>query len=134
MNLHRLNFFAGAFFLLAYTSMGVFGLLKFNHTNEMPMPSCPYAQNVYSLCENNLGHIDNWRQFSNTIFPSLFILSMLLIGIVLYFFSKQKFLNQKQYFHKWKYYLYNKKLYSYQETIIKWLSLFENSPSLIFKA
>ena len=99
---------------------------------EAPMINCPYAENGYSICENTLQHVDKWRQFSNVIFPSLFIFSFLILGIILYFFGKQNFLNQKRHFYKWKYYLYDKKLYTYQERIIKWLSLFENSPSFSY--
>ncbi|OGI57481.1 hypothetical protein A3B85_00585 [Candidatus Nomurabacteria bacterium RIFCSPHIGHO2_02_FULL_37_13] len=130
MNLQKIKSFIGIFILLVYISIGVFGLLQFNHMNETPMVNCPYTQNGYSICENSFGHINNWHQFSNAIFPSLFIFSFFILGIILYFLNKQNFLNQKQYFYNWKYYLYNKKLYKYPDRIIKWLSLFENSPSL----
>jgi len=62
----------------------------------------------------------------------IIILMLLILGIILYFFGKQDFLNQKKHFYRWKYYLDNKKLYSYSDTITKWLSLFENSPSLSY--
>ncbi|OGI93942.1 hypothetical protein A3A03_03695 [Candidatus Nomurabacteria bacterium RIFCSPLOWO2_01_FULL_40_18] len=132
MNLRKIKFFLGILFLLIYLSIGVFGLFKFNHVTEMPMPNCPYAQNSFSLCKNSFDHVNNWRQFSNTTFPSLFIFSLLILGIVLYLFGRQNFLNQKQYFYKWKYYLYDKKLQTYPNRIIRWLSLFENSPSLSY--
>lgn len=133
MNLHKAKLFIGAFVLIAYISIGVFGLFKFSHMDEAPMVNCPYAQNGYSICENNLSHINNWRQFSSVILSSLFVFLFLILGAILYFFNKQDFLNQEQYFYKWKYYLYNKKLYTYPNRIIRWLSLFENSPSLLYK-
>ena len=130
MTARNIKLFRGFFILFAYISIGVFGLFKFGHTNKMPMANCPYSQNSYSICENNFDHINNWRQFSNTIFSSLFIFSFLIFLIIFYFFNQRNFLRQKQHFYKWKYYLYNKKLDIYPNRIIKWLSLFENSPSI----
>jgi hypothetical protein len=118
--------------MFAYISIGVLGLFEFSHMSEAPMANCPYADNGSSLCENSLDHINNWKQFSNATFPSLLLLSFLtILGLVLYFFGQKNFLNQKQYFYKWKYYLYNKKLFVYPNKIIRWLSLFENSPSFV---
>lgn len=130
MIFRNIKLFIGVLILLAYIAIGVFGLFKFNHTLEAPMVNCPYAENGFSVCDNSLSHINNWRQFSNTIFPTLFIFSLLVFGIILYFLNKQNFLNRKQYFYAWKYSLYNKKLDTYPNRIIKWLSLFENSPSV----
>ena len=132
MNFPKSKLFIGIFILLAYMGIGVLGLFEFTHMTEMPMVNCPYAQHGSALCANSFNHINNWRQFSNTVFSSLFIFSLFVLGIVLYFLNKQNFLNQKQYFYKWKYYLYNKKLLVYPNKIIKWLSLFENSPSLSY--
>ncbi len=129
MKSRNAKLFLNLFILLAYISIGAFGLIQFSHMASAPMMDCPYAQNSYAICENNLDHINTWRQFSNVTFPSLFILSFLILGIILYFFGKQNFLKQKQYLYKWKYYLYNKNLYTYQNKLIKWLSLLENSPS-----
>ncbi len=134
MNLLKVKSFLGVFVLLAYISIAVFGLVKLDHMSETPIMNCPYAQNSFSLCENGFDHINNWQQFSNTIFASLFIFSFLILGTILYFFGKQNFLNERQYLYKWKYYLYNKKLNTYSNRIIKWLSLFENSPSLSYEA
>ncbi|MBI2627451.1 hypothetical protein HYW72_00815 [Candidatus Nomurabacteria bacterium] len=134
MNLRNAKLFLGFSILLAYISIGVFGLFKFNHMSETPMVNCPYSENGFSVCENTLEHINNWQQFSNATFSSFFIFSFLFLGIALYFFGKQNFLNQKQYFYKWKYYLDNKKLYTLPTEIIKRLSLFINSPSLSYKA
>ena len=134
MTLRNKNFIIGALVLLAFAGIGVFGLLSFSHTNhaaETPMVNCPYAQNGSSICENMLGHINDWRNFSNVIFPALYIFLSLIFWIILHFFN-QNFLNKKQYFYKWKYNLYQKKLYTYPNQIIKWLSLFENSPSLSY--
>ncbi|KKQ87055.1 MAG: hypothetical protein UT09_C0021G0011 [Parcubacteria group bacterium GW2011_GWF2_38_8] len=132
MKLDDAKLFIGILILVAYISIGIFGLFKFNHITETPMVNCPYAQNGSSICENSFNHINNWRQFSNTTFSSLLIFSFMILGIILYFFGKQDFLNQKKHFYRWKYYLDNKKLYSYSDTITKWLSLFENSPSLSY--
>ena len=130
MNLHNIKLFVGIFVLFVYVSIGIFGLIQFNHMVETPMINCPYAQNGSSLCENSLEHINDWRQFSNAIFYSLLILSFLILGSSLYFFNKQFFFNQKPtLFYKWILYLDNKKLYKQPNRIIKWLSLLENSPS-----
>lgn len=132
MTSRNIKLFIGISILLAYISIGVLGLLEFNHavhSVEMPMVNCPYSENSSSLCDNSLNHINNWRQFSNVISPSFFIFSILILGIILHFFAKGNFLNQKQYFYKWKYYLYDKKLAKYPNRIIKWLSLLENSPA-----
>ncbi|KKQ27859.1 MAG: hypothetical protein US41_C0013G0010 [Parcubacteria group bacterium GW2011_GWB1_37_13] len=115
MKTHNVKLFLGLFILLAYASIGVFGLFKVNHMSETPMVNCPYAENGFSVCDNSLNHINDWQQFSKTTFSSLFIFSFLILGIILYFFGKQNFLKQKQYLYKWKYHLY--------------LSLLENSPS-----
>lgn len=127
----NIKLFIGVSVLLAYISIGVFGLFKLDHKIEMPMDNCPYTQNGYAICENSLDHINNWRQFSNGTFSSILILSFLALGLVLYFLNTRSFLNQEEYFYKWKYYLYSKKLFRKKEIIIKWLSLFENSPASI---
>ena len=129
MSLFNTKLFIGLFILLAYISIGVFGLFQSSHISETPMMNCPYADNGSSLCVNSLNHINNWRQFSNVTLFALFIFSFLILGIVLYFLGKQNFLNLKQYFYKWKYFLDNKVLYKSPNKIIKWLSLLENSPS-----
>ena len=121
--------------IFSFIGIAVFGLLQFSHashTPEAPMINCPYAENSYSICQSSLDHIKNWRQFSNVIIPSLSIFSLLVLGIVLYLFGKQNLLKQNQYFYKWKYFLYDQKLHTYKERIIKWLALFENSPSLSY--
>jgi len=134
MRFLKTQFFIGAFVLLAYIGIGIFGLFQFGHMSEAPMANCPYAENGFSVCANGLDHINDWRQFSNTTFSSLLIFSLLIIlGIIIYFFGHKNFLNQKQYFYKWKYYLYNKKLHDSPNKIIEWLSLFENSPSFLPK-
>ena len=135
MIIRNIKLFLGISVLLAYISVGVFGLLSFSHADngmETPMIDCPYTETSSSLCENTLDHIIGWQQFSNIISSTLFIFSLIILGIVLYFFSEQSFLNQQHYFYKWKYYLYSKKLYTSTNKIIKWLSLFENSPSLSY--
>lgn len=138
MNFYRTKFLISAFILLAFMSIGVFGLLQLNPmsnhvSEEAPMANCPYAENSYSVCQNGFDHINNWRQFSNTVLPSLLIFSVLILGVILYFLNRQNYLRQiALLFRKWKIYLDNKKLLSSPDKIIKWLSLFENSPSLKF--
>ena len=134
MRLSKAKLLIGVFVFFAYLSIGVFGLLRFSHMSETPMANCPYAENSFSVCDNSLVHINNWHQFSNAIFSSLFIFSLLILGMVLYFFDKRNSFNQKQYFYKWKYYLDNKELSTPLDKIIKWLSLFENSPSFAYRA
>ena len=129
MNLHKAKLLTGVFLLLAYMSIGVFGLFEFSHMAETPMIDCPYSQNEYSVCENSFSHISNWRQFSNVVFQSLFVSSFVILGIILYFFNKSNFLNQKpRLFYRWKHYLNHKKSYTSLDKIIEWLSFFENSP------
>src|SRR3989344_8989194 len=108
MKLNSTKLIISAFILFAYISIGIFGLFQFNHMTEKPMIDCPYTQNGSSICENSLNHINEWRQFSNVVFPPLFILLYLVLGVILYFFINQDFLNKKLYFYTWKYYLYNK--------------------------
>jgi hypothetical protein len=134
MSLHKTKLFLGFFVLFAYISIGIFGLFQFNHVSEAPMSNCPYLENGFSVCANNLDHVNNWLQFSNAVFPPLLILSILILGIILYFFNKEDFLNQKQYFYKWNYYLDNNKLYYSQNKVIRWLSLLENSPAFSRRA
>jgi len=131
MSLHNKKLFIGAFILLAYISMGVFGLLQFGHVSEMPMEDCPYTQNTSAICGNSIDHINNWHQFSNVILSSVFVSFLLIFGMVLYFFDKQHFLSQQpRLFYKWKHYWDVQKFYSHFNQLNKWLSLFENSPSL----
>jgi len=133
MSLRSAKLFLSFLILLAYISMGVFGLFEFNHIAETPMVNCPYTEGGYSVCKNSFDHINIWHQFSNAIFPSILAFSLLALGMILYFFDKRSFFNKKSFlFHKWKYYLVNKKLYSFFDKIIKWLSLFENSPSFSY--
>lgn len=134
MILRNIKLFIAISILLAYISISIFGLFRSDHTAETPMANCPYTQNGSSICNNIFDHINDWHKFSNTIIPSLFVFLFITLGIILYFYNKQKFLNQKQYFYEWKYYLNNKKLYFFQNKIIKWLSLFENSPSIYINA
>jgi hypothetical protein len=54
------------------------------------------------------------------------------MGFFVSFFNKKTILEQRQYFYRWKYYLYKNRLYNSPKIIIKWLSLFENSPSLLY--
>ena len=127
MRLRNIKLFISVSVLILFINIGVFGLLNFKHKTEMPMVNCPYSDNGFSVCVNTLDHINNWYQFLNVPLPiALSVLVML--GIVLYLFSKQSLLNYKQYFYRWKYYFNNKKLHTYLQEIIRWLSLFENSP------
>ena len=126
----KMFIFSAIFMLFAYIGIGVFGLLQYNSMAEMPMADCPYAQNSYALCENVLDHIADWQQFSNVTIPSLLMFSLLILGIVIYFFDKQNILNQVQrLFYKWKYYINSKFSKIAFGKIIRYLSLFENSPS-----
>lgn len=129
MSLQNTKLFIGGILLLAYMSIGVFGLFQLNHTNEVPMNDCPYALNTYSICKDTLDHINNWRTFSNAVFPALFILSVILFTVALYFFDRNKFLKQNlRLFYQWAYDLDDKFFQIYRRKIIYWLSLFENSP------
>ncbi len=135
MSIWKNNFIIGSLVLLAFVSVGVFGLVGWSHTTsstETPMMNCPYAENGFSVCENTLDHISGWQQFSNVTLMSLFALYLFVSGIILYFIGKHNFFNEKQYFESWKYYLDIKILYSPKEEIIKWLSFFENSPSFLY--
>lgn len=122
-----MKFFIGILILLAYIGIGVFGLFQKGHTAEMLAINCPYSVGSFSVCDGSINHIDHWRQFSNITLASLLIFSVMM-GIVLYFLNKHKFYNQKQYFYRWKYYIDKQKSSDYLLKMIKWLSLFENSP------
>lgn len=130
MSLRNIKLFIGVLIILTYIGIGVFGLLQTSyHVIEVPMNNCPYALNSHSVCDNGLSHINNWKQFSNFIFPTLLIISLLFLAVVLYFFDRNKFLRQNlRLFHRWTQYLDDKFLYLYRRKIIYWLSLFENSP------
>ena len=131
MNSRNKKFIVGVLILIAFVGIGVFGLMPFTHANhatEAPMVNCPYGMGEFSLCDNSLIHIDNWKQFSNFILPSLLIL---LLAFALGWHFVSDFFGQEKYFYRNKYYLDNKTLYSYQQIITKWLSLFENSPSFL---
>ena len=133
MSLQKNNLIIGAFILMAFVGVGVFGLLSFSHASpgtEAPMMNCPYTESGSAMCENTFDHIAGWQQFSNIITPALF--TLLLLAVVLYFLNRHEFLNQEHAFYVWKYSLYDKKLHSLQVNIIKWLALFINSPSLIY--
>ena len=135
MKLPQAKLFFTFFVLLAYTSIGVFGLMQFTHANEMPMINCPYAENGFAVCDSAIDHINNWQQFSNAIIPSLSVFLLLTLCVVLHFFLKRRdFLNHDQFWYKFKYHSYDKALHNPLQEIIKWLSLFENSPSFSYKA
>ena len=128
MILRNKKFIIGVLVLVAFVGIGVFGLLPVSHANhigETPMVNCPYNSGSYSLCDNSFTHINNWKQFSNFIIPSLLVL-FLTFALVWYF--TKNFFVQEKYFYRYKYYLNNKDFFSYREAIINWLSLFENSP------
>lgn len=127
----NIKIFLGSFLLLAYISMGIFGLLHVSHMGGMPMTNCPYTENNLTLCDNGLRHINNWRQFSNVpLSVNILTLSLLLTGVFLYVLSQLYLLNQKRQLYKWKHFSQDKNLYTPKNRIISWLSLFEHSPSL----
>lgn len=116
--------------LSAFISVGILGLLQMSHSSTTaPMANCPYSLNAFSVCSNDFEHINNWQQFSNVVFPSLLVLSLLIFGTILYFLDKRNILQTQEYFYTWKYRLYSQKLYECPNRVIKWLSLLENSPS-----
>ena len=95
----------GAFVLMAFIGVGVFGLFPLGHAAhgaEAPMVDCPYTEGGSSLCENTLDHIAGWQQFSNITYPSLFIL--LVLAAVLYFVGKPDPLDQRQILSRRQYY------------------------------
>lgn len=130
MNLRNIKLFIGVAVLLAYISIGVFGLFQINHhKNIISMNNCPYSLNSQSVCDNGLSHISNWKRFSNFVFPILLVISLLFFAVVLYFFDRNKFLRQKlSIFYQWAYYLDDKFGHILRQKITKWLSRFENSP------
>ena len=133
MNLNSKRSFIGILILLAYISIGVFGLFGFNHMSEQPMINCPYTESSFSICENTFDHINLWQQFFDIVLPSFVVFSFLMLGIVLYFFNKQSLLNFfLRSFSQWKYFLDDKILSFYKNKIIQYLSLFENSPSFLY--
>lgn len=135
-SVNRIRSFIGIAIVLAYMSIGVFGLFQMNdHKFMAPTNDCPYALNSHALCDNGLSHINNWREFSNVVFPTLLTLSIILTIIffaeALNFFDRNKFLRQKLcLFYKWTQYLDDKFSHISKAKIVRWLSFFENSPSV----
>ena len=121
------KFLIGLLILLAFAGVGVFGLLNFDHLSGAPMPDCPYTQNSFSLCENSLNHIAAWQKFSSVVLPLIFAL-LILAGI--FYSLDQNLFNTGQNFYRRR--DTDAKKYFYTGTILKWLSLFENSPSLAY--
>lgn len=130
MSLQNKKLSIGVILLLAYISISVFGLFQMNHNKTtVPMNDCPYILNTHAMCDNGLSHINHWREFSNFVFPTLFILSMILFTLALCFFDRNKFLLQKLIlFHRWTQYLDYRFYYLSRGKLIHRLSLFENSP------
>src|SRR3989344_6074823 len=113
----------GFFALIAFISIGVFGLFQFNHAIhpvETPMSNCPYTANGYSICQSTLNHINNWQQFSNITITSLFVFLLLISGFILYFIGKLRLPHFRPALSRWKHYLNNKKTYIPGEEFIKW--------------
>ncbi len=129
MNLRNKQLLIGIILLLAYVSIGVFGLLQMNHDESMVSAGdCLYALNSYAICDNGLSHINNWRVFSNFILPTILAISLLCFVIAL-FLDRHKFLRQKlRLSYGWTQYLDDKFSHIFRKKIIYWLSLFENSP------
>ena len=85
MSILKNNLIIGAFILVAFVGLGVFGLFSLGHADhgiEAPMVDCPYTENGSSFCENTLDHIAGWQQFSNVTLTSLFILYLFVSGII----------------------------------------------------
>ncbi len=135
MNLVNKKLFIGVFILLAYIGIGVFGLFHFSNMSEMSMTNCPYSENGFAVCDNSLEHINNWQQFSNVVVPSLFIISFLLLGFALYFFYTQTVPQEELLIlnrFRSRFRFADIILKTSQRSIIRWLSLFENSPSFSY--
>jgi len=132
----NIKLFIGITITLAYIGIGVFGLFEFSHAKEMPMVNCPYAENSFAVCNNSLDHINNWQQFSNVVVPSLFIFSILLLGFALYFFARTVLQKELLILNRFRsrFRLADIILKTSQQSITRWLSLLENSPSISFKA
>lgn len=133
MSFNRTKLLFSVVILSTYLMVGVLGLFALAHMSEMPMANCPYAFDSFSLCQNNLDHINNWHQFSNFVFPDLSVLVFLTLGIILYFINTKDLFNSLiKSFFQWKYYLDNRVSSFYRRIVAKWLSLFENSPSFLY--
>lgn len=115
----------GIFVLFTFLYAGVLGLVSFSHGAGMPMANCPYTTNGYSICDSNLNHVDNWQKFLSVTLSALVVLLLAVAFFCLV--GSHNVLNTPFRFSK----LENEKLYSPRNKIIKWLSLLENSPSLI---
>lgn len=127
MVLYNKKLFIGFLILTAFIGIGVFGLAAGSHLPGTPMPDCPYAPGGFALCADTLEHIANWQEFSNIVLPLVFVL-LILAGVA--YFLNQNLFNPKQHFYRRK--DSDAKKYFYTGTILKWLSLFENSPSLAY--
>ena len=115
----------GLLILTAFVGIGVFGLAAGSHLPGTPMPDCPYAPGGFALCADTLQHIANWQEFSSIVVPFVFVL-LVLAGAT--YFLNQNLLNPEQRSYRRK--NLDAEKYFYTGTILKWLSLLENSPSL----
>jgi len=131
MNLQSVKLFSGILILLLYISIGVFGLFQFGHTTNIPMENCPFTEGNFSACNNTTEHINNWQQFSNVVVPAFFVFTFFIFNIALYFLYTQKISHYiLSLLYKYKYSLKKKFLQTSLQKIARYLSLFENSPSL----
>ncbi len=127
MQLNQRKFFLGLIVLIAYVGIGALGVVAFGHTSEAPMPNCPYAPGEFALCSDTLEHVSNWQAFSNIILPLIFI-SLVLVGFL--YLLIPNILNPESFFYRLQ--DSNTQKSFYVGVILKWLSLFENSPSLAY--
>lgn len=114
--------YLGAILLVGFIGMAIFGLLQFGHADDAPMVNCPYAEGGFALCDNSLGHINNWQQFLNVIFPTILVLAL---AVAVIYFTPD--FNPPKYFYRYKFDFRPK--FAYSQNITKWLALHENSPT-----
>lgn len=120
--------FIAALAILAYSSIGVFGLLHLNHSGEMPMMNCPYSQGGSAICKNTLDHINDWREFSLAIILPVLLFSILAFT-VLFFFKLRDYLKLLQYQPNFERDPEKQGITLFFSILTRWLALFENSPN-----
>jgi len=123
-----------AFLSLSFLGLSTHGAMP-SDTSVAQASSCPYMVGGYAVCATNvLNHISAWQEatrgisleaFSIAALLTLFafvssIITGLLASVLFFFFYKRL----KSYF------IYKRQLVK----ILRWLSLFENSPSVSLNA
>jgi len=123
------------FFLIIFLSVIFFGLSIVTHNlDENMTKGCPFPSFKMFVCPQNIlistiHHLSEYNSFLNV--PITYNLVFLIIfSIAIYIFKHDRDLFLPK-FQQWVIYLHNPQvIFSDNQKILRWLSFFENSPSL----